>query len=626
MTDDVTELSDLELYRRILFIGPVGCGKSTQCARWADARTATTEVWCLSPDPGNPSFGPPTTVGLARRMRGAWRPFVSEPVGTLDAIRFRMPIAQASARIASLVPDTAELVIDAPGITRGGGAMELIAALAELLAVQAIVAVGLDEDDGGALSLIVGGPEIFHLEVHPSARAGSKKVRRERRTAGFLEWVGDRTVDVKVSLTAVIDAQPKSDVVGRVGVGLTGGHVAGTGWVTAVSEGFLRLRWKPTMPGAEPERLVLRDAELHPERGLQTVPRNPEASPVEPERAKFTYRSKPVVPIRLPSARVVSGRLHAIGDLFDDPMFLLRLEHRKRCLALDIGELRRVPTRVVHELTDVFVSHAHLDHVRDFPWLLRRRLGCTQPCTVWGPPGFHERFDHMIHAFTWDRLDDRGPVFHVVECDGAGLDRWSVRVGDGVLTAIGRAAVSDGVILEDDRFRVRATLLDHGGIPVVAYAIEERARFAIRADVLRARGWAAGKWLGELKRLASMDELEGVLDVPSIGEVSVRELAEALLLEQRAERLVYATDFADTPSNRERVIELARDADVFICEAMFLGRDVDQALRTGHLTTRACREIAEAANVRELVPFHPSARYEDEWEQWYEEVLERGTE
>ena len=37
--------------------------------------------------------------------------------------------------------------------------------------------------------------------------------------------------------------------------------------------------------------------------------------------------------------------------------------------------------------------------------------------------------------------------------------------------------------------------------------------------------------------------------------------------------------------------------------------DSDQARRTGHLTTRACAEIANSARVEHLLPFHFSKRY-----------------
>ena len=61
-------------------------------------------------------------------------------------------------------------------------------------------------------------------------------------------------------------------------------------------------------------------------------------------------------------------------------------------------------------------------------------------------------------------------------------------------------------------------------------------------------------------------------------------------------------------------------AHCLLCEASFLTQDRAQAERTGHLTARACGEIAAAAGVRTLIPFHFSRRYESEPWRVYEEI------
>jgi len=69
-----------------------------------------------------------------------------------------------------------------------------------------------------------------------------------------------------------------------------------------------------------------------------------------------------------------------------------------------------------------------------------------------------------------------------------------------------------------------------------------------------------------------------------------------------------------------RLESLAKDAHTFFCEAPFCEAYSAQSLRTGHLTTRACGEIATAARVERLIPFHFSRRYQDEPARVYAEV------
>ncbi|NOQ47350.1 MAG: hypothetical protein GQ559_11905 [Desulfobulbaceae bacterium] len=88
-------------------------------------------------------------------------------------------------------------------------------------------------------------------------------------------------------------------------------------------------------------------------------------------------------------------------------------------------------------------------------------------------------------------------------------------------------------------------------------------------------------------------------------------LANNLIRETHGLKLVYATDLADTPANREKLTVLAGGAYTFFCEAAFVEDDRESAECTGHLAARACGEIATAAGVKHLVPFHLSRRYEN---------------
>jgi ribonuclease BN (tRNA processing enzyme) len=177
----------------------------------------------------------------------------------------------------------------------------------------------------------------------------------------------------------------------------------------------------------------------------------------------------------------------------------------------------------------------------------------------------------------------------------------------------------DGILLDDLEFRVRAVTLDHG-TPVLAYAYEPATQFHVRKERLLAGKLEPGPWLNELKKRLLAEQYGALITLPDGRLENVERLAAELILETQADGLVYATDFADTQDNRRRLITLAQDSHSLFCEATFLQRDWKQAMHTGHLTARACGEIARQARVRCLIPFHFSRRYEDHPAEIYREI------
>jgi len=135
-----------------------------------------------------------------------------------------------------------------------------------------------------------------------------------------------------------------------------------------------------------------------------------------------------------------------------------------------------------------------------------------------------------------------------------------------------------------------------------------------------------GPWLYELKR-AVVDGLpdDHMIEVPASKQRPAHKISlgdlRAVLTITLGQKIGYVTDVADTPANRGAIIDLVRDADLLFIEAAFAGADADLARERAHLTTRAAGEIARAAGVRRVEPFHFSPRYEGEEEQMIAEVM-----
>jgi ribonuclease BN (tRNA processing enzyme) len=321
---------------------------------------------------------------------------------------------------------------------------------------------------------------------------------------------------------------------------------------------------------------------------------------------------RPVVQVGIAVATLVNG-------VFGDPLLHLRLRHHKRSLLFDLGEGARLPARIAHQVTDCFITHAHADHIGGLLWLLRSRIGEVGACRLYGPPGLAGHVQGFMAGILWDRIADRGPVFVVSELHGGLLRRYRLQAGMTAPTDLGELGAEDGVLLDEPGFRVRAAVLDHG-TPVLAFAFEPAIQINVRKDRLTEQGLPPGPWLTGLKQRILTGDFAAEVSLPDGSRQTVAVLAADLTLTAPGTSLVYATDFADTQENRDRLTVLAAGAQVLFCESSFLAQDRAQAERTGHLTARACGEIAAAAAVRYLIPFHFSRRYEDDPWRVYDEV------
>jgi len=593
---------------RVLFVGASGRGKSTALRAVADRRGPGCPV--IGADPGRPAFGPPGALGLARRRGGAWEVEALAALGSLDAVRFRLPLVAAAARLAARAGE-GPLLVDAPGVSRGAVAAELVAALALHCRVDAVVLLAREgEADHLAAALRFVGrtlrfsPDPATREVPAAERVRSRSERWSASLSGAVTRVIPLSgVDLLGAPPPLVDPEQWP---GRQ-VGLLGpaGETLGLGEARRLGDGALEVRVPPDVSLESLAALLVRDARLV-DGALRTDGVRP-----PPVKARAPRRGEPI-PMHL-GARATLGGASAgfLGGLFDDPALHIRLPRRGEGLLFDVGESAALTRRLAHQLRAVFVSHAHQDHFGGFTRLVRGRTDLPEPCLVFGPPGMAHRVAGFVDGFTWDRIGDSGCVFRVGELRG---DRivWSlVRAGVGRPVPDGASPAPGGLLLEDPLYSVRAITLDHAGLPVLAFAFEWTRMISVSAERMVARGLRAGPWVAELRRRFIAGDGGGIT-LPDGTESSVEDAAAALLTVRDGPRLVYATDLGATEENRAALADFARGATVLVCEASFREADAARAAQTGHLTGRACGEIAEAAGVSALAPFHISARYEDE--------------
>lgn len=310
-----------------------------------------------------------------------------------------------------------------------------------------------------------------------------------------------------------------------------------------------------------------------------------------------------------------------VNDAFGDPGLYIDFRDERRALLFDLGNISVLPPRKLMRLSQVFVTHTHMDHFSGFDHLLRVLLGRKAGVALFGGPGFIAQVEHKLRAYSWNVVQ-RYEVELVLDVHEIGIDgrtqraRFSSRTGF-ARTALAALEPADDVVYEEAVFRVRGRFVDHG-IPCLAYVVEEKARVRVAKDGLAALGVSTGAWLRELKQAV-------LTGAPGEAPILVRwrdrhgthamtrtvdELSPLVLDVVPGQRIGYVTDLRYTEPNVQTLSRLLAEVDLLFIESVFLDEDADHAARKNHLTARQAGEIARRVGARSVVPFHFSPRYE----------------
>lgn len=323
---------------------------------------------------------------------------------------------------------------------------------------------------------------------------------------------------------------------------------------------------------------------------------------------------------------------HLVNGPFDDPALYIDFLFQNRALLFDLGDLHLLPSRKILRLSDIFVSHTHMDHFSGFDRVVRILLARDKRLRLFGPPGFIDRVEHRLASYTWNLVENFPVDFTVsaVEFDGKELRGAHFRCRN----RFGRegeevSPVVDGVLLDEETFRIRSVVLDHK-IPCLAFALEEKNHLNIMKDRLVKLGLPVGPWLTELKTAVLRDNSEDALFRVwwRKGGVVQERLLGLEFLKQEIVRIVpgqkitYVTDVACNPENVFRIKELAAGSDYLYIEAMFLHVDEARAGKKYHLTARQAGMLAREAGAVRVIPFHFSPKYAEQSEELRREVAE----
>ncbi|MGZ8410720.1 MAG: ribonuclease Z [Hyphomicrobium sp.] len=313
-----------------------------------------------------------------------------------------------------------------------------------------------------------------------------------------------------------------------------------------------------------------------------------------------------------------------VNDPFGDPGVLIEWRFERRAFLFDLGDNQPLSSRSLLRISDAFVSHAHMDHFIGFDRLLRIILGRGRGLRLYGPASFIDRVGHKLAGYTWNLAGSytEDLVLAVTEVhspNGGAAAEFHLKDGFHCRRPPRAVTFSNGIVVDEDAFRIRAAVIDHG-IPCLALALEEKSHVNVLKGAVEAMGFRVGPWLRDLRRatLAGVPDGSGFRvrwresGEPRERVVPLGELKARMLRIVPGQKIAYVTDAAFHEANAETIVQLACDADVLFIEAPFLDRDAAIAAAKRHLTAGQAGRLGRLAGARRLVPFHFSARYQGE--------------
>lgn len=218
-------------------------------------------------------------------------------------------------------------------------------------------------------------------------------------------------------------------------------------------------------------------------------------------------------------------------------------------------------------VTRIFVSHFHGDHCLGLGSILMRLNldKVTHPIHCYYPASGKRYFDRLRY----------GTIYHET------------------INVIEHPVSKPGLVHDDGKFRIEAAELEHG-VDNLAWRITEPDTRKFSREKLIALQ-VKGPLVKELEEKGALIIGDKKVTIDDVSQIRQGDSI-AVVIDTRL---------------CQNAIDIAKNAQVLICESTYLEEHVDLARKHYHLTARQAASIAKQAGVHQLILTHFSARYQN---------------
>jgi ribonuclease Z len=319
-----------------------------------------------------------------------------------------------------------------------------------------------------------------------------------------------------------------------------------------------------------------------------------------------------------------------VNPPFEDPIVYVRLRYERRCLLFDCGDIHRLSSHAIMNVSDVFITHMHIDHFIGFDTVIRTILHRPRPVRFYGPAGITECIEGKLRGYTWNLIHNYPLVVEVYEISSGSIRQSSFAASEAFRSTHNQQRQFQGMVLQEPDMEVSALPLHHA-IPSLGYRLNEPFHINIRANELVALGLPVGPWISDLKKTIRAEACAYATAEDAIKHIAEKGYSACgrhlqyddltrLLLITRGQSFAYIMDTTPEQKNIDAITAFVRGVDELFCEAYFLDDDRERAFARHHLTALHAGSIAQQAAVGRLTVLHFSPKYRDCPDRLYQEA------
>lgn len=246
------------------------------------------------------------------------------------------------------------------------------------------------------------------------------------------------------------------------------------------------------------------------------------------------------------------------------------INHAKESILLDCGEgIQRQMKMInvdINRIRRILISHWHGDHTLGLAGLIQTMAAQSYADTlfIYGPKGTKKNLDNLFKSFIFD------------------AQRIKIEIKE----------IKEGVFYKGDEYSLSAYKMEHS-ILTFGYCFKENDKRRIELDKVKKLGIPQGPLLGKLQEGETIT-FKGKKIKP-----------DAISYVVKGKKIAYVADTVPCKG----AVELAKDADLMICESTHKSGMEEKTTEYMHMTSKDAAQLAHQANAKKLILTHFSQRY-----------------